>query len=177
MVGIHRKGGIYRQESSYAQFWIVGVMLVSAVIVWLLAPGGGSEGTNLLRPMCHVFSGVFVICAVAGIVPFFIRNATGQTILIDPRGRTVRIHGTADEILVSWDDVVALQICYSPDPESHSDVNTSGFQLNLVWKDSDSTQRRHCLSMQQTRHFITRLAKRYVDICGFRLIEELRGNR
>ncbi len=156
-VGIHRRNGLFRQESSYSHFWFFGVMGTVAAIV-LLLPWETASAFGELK-LKYLIAGGCVFGGLFGLLPYFIRNAFGQLITIDPEAKTLRILSGQFSGLISWNDIIGLQICCQE--------NDGGFQLNLVWMGEGGTVRRHCLLKHWRRAFVVRLGSQYEALFGF----------
>ena len=155
-VGLHRRGRIFYQESSYWHLGIAIPFLLAAVVVARLP---------LDTWIKCVWVGFFLSTVACGTAPFFVRNYFGQTIIIDPQSRTIRIKRQAEETKIAWSDVVALQMCHQGKP-------FEGYQLNLVWKLPDGTLKRHCLAKHNIKRFIAQLGRSYESALSFKIIDE-----
>ena len=93
-VGLHCRGGVFYQESSYSFFWFFGVMFaaatVLAVLPWDVPANPGGKLKYWLAGFC-VWGG---ICGLAG---FFVRNAFLQTIIINPQNQPDTVHQTENQ--------------------------------------------------------------------------------
>jgi hypothetical protein len=170
-VGLHRRGDLFRQESSYSHFWLSGVLLACAVVLALLP---WHTRANVGGELKYWVAGILVFGCVCSVVPYFIRNAWGQTITIDPKKQTLCI--TTDDFSrkLTWEQVIGLQICRRKVPR---DSEMNGYQLNLVWRDAEGAVRRHCLLQHSLRGFAVRLARRYESLFAFRLIDHTRKSQ
>ena len=82
-VGLHRKGELIYQESSYWHLGLGAVILIIAVIISLLhwdtpAAFYGFKLKYLAATFC-------LFCALCASAPYFIRNMVGKTVIIDPQ--------------------------------------------------------------------------------------------
>jgi hypothetical protein len=111
------------------------------------------------------------LCDIAG---GMIRSAVTQRISINTKSKTVAIVGEGFERKLSWDQVIALQICRQKVP-GNSEMN--GYQLNLVWKEADGVLRRRCLMKHSIRAFVFQLGRRYESLFGFALIDHTRPSQ
>jgi len=164
-VGLHRKGALYFQESSYSDIWLSGGMLVAAVVVALLpwhtkaSPGGDLK---------YYVSGMLVWGAVCSFVPYFIRNACGLSVAVNPEAKMLSIMSGGSNVKLSWNQIAGLQICRRKVP-GNSEMN--GYQLNLVWLAPDGAVTRCCLLQHSAKGFVVRLGKRYESLFGFALMD------
>jgi hypothetical protein len=147
---------MYYQESSRSHLWLAVPFLVAGVVVIFLA----------LSPYLKcVFSGFLFITAACAAAPYFVRNRFGQTIIIDPERRTVRIRKSTQERTIAWSDIVALQLCTQNEP-------SRGYQVNLVWKSADGGYERHCLATHEVRRYVLGLARRYESLLSLGVTDE-----
>jgi len=112
-------------------------------------------------------AGICVWGGVCGLAPFFVRNAFGQTIIIDPHEQTVRIKKGKTSQTIAWHDVIGLQVC---PPQISEDSKIDGYELSLVWKDSSGNVQEHCLMRHVLRRSVVALGERYESCFGFRFI-------
>jgi hypothetical protein len=163
-IGLHQRNLLYYQESSYSHFWFAGILLVAAIIVGILPWDAGTNGRfKYLIAGCLVWGG---ICAAA---PYWVRNAFGQTIIIDPRNRTLTIrHREQAEQIIAWANILGLQVCYQDVP---GNSESTGYQLNLVWKDLQGRTQRHCLLKHAIKKFVVSLGNQYAALFRFELID------
>jgi hypothetical protein len=168
-VELHHRNGLYFQESSYSHFWFFGVMLAAAGVALLLP----WETRAIVGKLKHWVAGILVWGGICGFVPYFIRNACGQRINVDPHNMTLRIASSDFSGIVSWQQIIGLQICHQKVP---GDSRLSGFQLNLVWAEAGGAVRRHCLLKHSIMAFVVRLGKHYESLFAFPLIDHTRGS-
>ena len=156
-VGLHRRGHLFCQQSSYVHLWLSVPFLLAAVVVPFLPLGAYAR---------WVFMGFFLFTAASAAVPFFFRNHFGQSIIIDPQRRTVRIRERETEQTIAWPEVVALQLCRQDKP-------CAAYQLNLVWRRTDGALKRHCLATHVVKRFVVRLTRRYESALPFKVIDQI----
>jgi len=166
-VGLHRRGGLYYQESSYSHLWFLGAMLFAAVAVALLPWQTVALGGLKLK---YWISAGCIWTGICGVAPYFLRNALGQTILIDPQNETLCIRKRGVQQTIRWREVIALQICYQCGTK---DSKFAGYQLNLVWKDTNGTVKRHCLLKHVIKRNVVALGNAYVYSFRFNMIDEM----
>lgn len=182
-VALHQKGPIFLQESSRADFWLFGVMLLLAVGALLLP--WNQRGLLNLRVKHFVAIGC-LWGGICGLLPYFIRNRYGQNVTIDPAKETIRIQQRGltvplptattkitlpmKDVTILWSEVLALQICYQ------GGVPHSGYQLNLIRK-HDGTVERYCLLKHTFRAYVAHLATRYQRAFGFKIVDHSRGRQ
>ena len=82
----------------------------------------------------------------------FIRDAYAEIIVVDPIGKTLRIQEDGTETVITWNQILCLQLCFENVPD---DEEMNGYQLNLVWKDSTAAIKRRCLLKSYRRHVIS----------------------
>lgn len=155
-VGLHRRGQLFYQQSSY---WHLGVscpFFVAAVVVALVPWDSYAK---------WVWAGFCLWTGACGVAPFFIRNRFGQTIIIHPQQRTVSIKKGGAEETIAWSDILALQLCYQGG-------RFKGYQLNLVWRRANGTVQRHCLLKHVVKRFVVRLARSYETLFRFKIIDQ-----
>lgn len=163
-IGLHRRGGVFYQESSYAHFWFFGVMIVFAGV---LAALPWDTDANLGGKLKYWLAGFCVWGGICGLAPFFVRNAFGQTIIIDPRAETVQIRKRKARQTIAWRDVIGLQVCPHQISE---DSKIDRYELSLVWKDSSGSVQEHCLMRHVLRRPVITLGERYESCFGFRFV-------
>ena len=161
---LHRRGGVFYQESSYSHFWFFGVMIVVAIVIAALP---WDTEANLGGKLKYWLAGFCVWGGICGLAGFFVRNAFGQTIMIDPHERTLRIKKRKVRQTIAWRDVVGLQVCPLQRPGASK---IDGYQLSLIWKDSSGSVQEHCLMRHVLRRSVVALGERYESCFGFRLI-------
>ena len=170
-IGLHRRGDLFCQESSYSHFWLLGVMLAGAVVMALLPWHTRADVGGELK---YWIAGIFVFGGICGVVPHFIRNACGQNVTIHPKNKTLCITSSDFNGKLSWEQIMGLQLCRQR-VLGNSEMN--GYQLNLVWTDARGNVRRHCLLKHSIRGFVFRLGKRYESLFSFKLIDHTRGSQ
>ncbi len=160
-VGIHRRGGVFCQESSRSHLWMAVPFLVAGLVVSFLA----------LSPYPKwVFAGFLFFTGACGAAPYFVRNRFGQTIIVDPERRTLCIKKSAEEKTVAWSDVVALQLCRQDRPSRN-------YQVNLVWKSAHGAYERHCLATHEVKRYVLQLARCYEALLSLRLTDETNNSQ
>jgi hypothetical protein len=164
-IGLHRHGKLYVQESSYSAFWLSGIILIVAIVVaalpWETKAVAGTKLKDWVVGGC-IF---WILCTV---LPYFIRNAFGQSIIIDPEKQTLRIWSRNPEKTILWRQIIGLQICHE---KVERDSELTGHQLNLVWINEGGIVRRHCLLKHGSRRFVAALGKRYQALFAFKLLD------
>jgi hypothetical protein len=163
-VGLHRRGGIYYQESSHSHRWLFAVMMFAAVVACFLPLREVAIGGTQLK---YWIAGGCIWTGLCGFVPHFFRNTLGQTIIINPSDETFQIVERDRTEKISWRDIIGLQICHQKE-RGNSELN--GYQLNLVWKDPAGTLKRHCLPKHSIRRFVGTMGKRYESHFGFKML-------
>ena len=164
-IGLHQRGQIWYQESSYSHFWFFGVMLAAAVTVCFL-PWDTVAGLGV--KLKYYFAGALLWGGICGAAPFFIRNAFGQTIVIEPQ-RRLTIRKRRSETVVPWDGIVGLQLCHQP-AEPGSEL--AGYQLNLVWKSGAAALERRCLLKHAVKGFVRKLANQYASLFRIKVYDQ-----
>ena len=167
-IGLHGKQGVFHQESSYSYFWFLGVMLAAAAVVFMLP----WETRTALGKLKYWVGGGLIWGGICALVPYFVRNVLGQTIVIDPRKETVLIRERGSEQLIPWSEIVALQVCYQPSPGRRIGP---GYQLNIAWRDQSGEVHRHCLLKHVIKRFVVSLGKRYSSRFGFEIVDHSRN--
>jgi len=170
-IGLHRRGGLFYQESSYSHFWLLGALLVGAVVMALLPWHTRADVGGELK---YWIAGIFAFGGICGVVPHFIRNARGHNITVDPKNQTLCIASGDFSGKLSWQQIMGLQICRQ---KVRGDSEMNGYQLNLVWTDAGGTVRRHCLLKHAVGRFVFRLGRRYESLFGFTLIDHTRDSQ
>ncbi|MDB6151870.1 MAG: hypothetical protein JWL90_323 [Chthoniobacteraceae bacterium] len=165
-VELHGRSSLFYQESSYSHFRLFGVLFLAAAVISLLPWQAVAYGGLKLKYWIAIGCAWGGIC---GLAPYFIRNALGQTIIVDPRGKTLRIKSSGVEQTIAWQEIIAVQICHQ---EVSGDLEMSGWQLNLVWRDSHGIIKRHCLFKNANKEFVKSLGQRYELLFGFSYIDE-----
>lgn len=168
-VGLHRRGELFYQESSYSHFWLLGVMLAAAIVI-LLLPWSTMAGVG--GKLKYWIAGICVWGGICGFVPYFIRNAWGQNVTIDPKRQRLSITSNDFCGQISWQQIVGLQICRQ---KIRGESELNGYQLNLVWLEANGTVRRHCLLKHAIKGFVVRLGRRYETLFDFKLIDHTRA--
>jgi hypothetical protein len=111
-IGLHRRGGVFYQESSYSFFWFCGVMLAAAAVLAVLPWDMEADRGGRLK---YWLAGFCVWGGICGLGAFFVRNAFGQTIIIDSQNQTLcikrRIKRRITNQTIAWSDVIGLQVC------------------------------------------------------------------
>jgi len=165
-IGLHRRGGVFYQESSYSFLWFFGVMLAAATA---LALSPWDMDANIGGKLKYWLAGICVWGAICGLAAFFLRNAFGQTIIINPQNQTLCIKRRKTNQTIAWSDVIGLRVCEQRIPEDSKD---DGYRLNLVWKDSSGSVHQHCLLGHAIRRHVVALGERYESCFGFRFMAE-----
>ncbi len=163
-VGLHERDGIYYQESSYSHFGFFGVMLAVAVMI-VFAPW---ETQAMFFKLKYWMAIGCIWGGICGLIAYFIRNACGQHIIIDPKAKTISITCKDLKETISWDQIVGLQICYETNP---TDSDFNGFQLNLVWLAAEGNVKRHCLLKHATKSHVIDFGKEYESLFKFPLLD------
>jgi len=157
-VGLHCRGGLFYQESSYSHFWFFGVMIVLAIVIAALPWDTEANPGGKLK---YWLAGFCVWGGICGLAAFFVCNAFRQTIIINPQKQTLCIKRRNTNQTIAWSDVMGLQVCRQRIPEDSKD---DGYRLNLVWKDSSGNVHQHCLLGHAIRRYVVALGKRY-ELC------------
>ncbi len=155
-VGLHRRGQVFYQQSSYWHLGISAPFVIAALVCAFLPLDTYTK--------C-VFVGFLLFTAACGVAPYFARDRFGQTVIVDPPGRTLCIKAEGEEKRVPWSDIVALQLCRQERP-------SRAYQVNLVWRCADGTFERRCLAMHEVRRYALSLARRYESLLSLRLNDE-----
>ncbi len=155
-VGLHRRGQAFRQESSYWHLGLAVPFFLGAIVVAILPLAAYTR---------FIWAGLLFFTAACGTAPYFVRNRLGQTVVVDPRARTVCIRKALEEKTILWSDIVAPQLCRQDRP-------SVAYQINLVWKSGDGSFERRCLAMHQVRRYTLSLARRYESLLSLRLSDE-----
>ncbi len=166
-IGLHAHGHLYVQESSYSHFGFFAFMLVAAGAL-ALSPWDARSASGAW-PLKYVIAGGMVWAGLCGFAPYWVRNAFGQKIIVDPVKRMWTIRRRSSERVVPWNDVLGLQICRQV-VSSTSKLN--GYQLNLVWRDASGKIQRHCLFKHALRAFVRSLGNRYRDLFRVDLFDQ-----
>lgn len=169
-IGLYRRGDMFCHGPSRSHFWLLGVMLVGALVVALLP----WHTTAVVGELKYWIAGMFLFGGLCDIVFHLIRNAFGQQVSIDPKNKTVFITGSGFSRKLSWQQIIGLQLCRQKVP-GNSEMN--GYQLNLVWREADGTVRRHCLLKHAIRGFVLRLGRRYESLFEFTLFDHTRRSQ
>ncbi len=167
-VGLYRRGDTFCQGPSRSHWWLLGIMLVGALVVALL-PWHTKAVVGELK---YWIAGMFVLGGLCDIIFSLIRNARGQQVTIDPKNETLAISSSHFSVKLGWRQILALQVCHQ---KVREDSEMNGYQLNLVWTDADGTVRRHCLIKHAIRRFVFRLGYHYKSLFGFTLIDHTRS--
>ena len=166
-VGLHARGKLYVQESSYSHFGLFAVLLVAAGA--LVFSTWDAETPCEEWPLKFLIAGGLVWAGICGVGPYWVRNAFGQTILVDPVKRTWTIRRRSSDQVLPWKDVLGLQICRQiASPSS----KLNGYQLNLVWRDASGAIQRHCLLKHALRSFVRSLGNRYRSLFRIDLFDQ-----
>jgi len=166
-VELHCRHGIYYQESSYGHLrFFAALAIIAGVICFLPWNTLANDGVKLK----YYIAGGVLWGGICGLFPYFIRNAFGQHIIINPQERTLQIVKDATTKTIAWDQIVGLQICHQKFPEDHE---LDAYQLNLAWKISTGEMRRHCLAKNASKHSILRLGKKYEQLLGFKIFDQI----
>lgn len=163
-IGLHYRGQLYYQESSYSHFWFAGTMLAAAIAAGFL-PWDIETSFGGLK---YWIAGAFVWAGICGTAPYWVRNRLGQTIIIDPGNETLTIRSGQSVRVVSWASILELQVCHQRAPGS-SVLN--GYQLNLAWKDTEGQLQRHCLLKHVNRGCVVSIGNKYASLFGFGLVD------
>ena len=163
-LGLHRRGGLFYQESSYSHLWFFGIMITIALVIAVLPWDTESDIGGKVK---YWLAGICIWGAICGLAPYFVRNAFGQTIIIDPKEQTLRIKKGTTNQTMAWRDVIGLQVCELKTP---GDSKIEGYQLSLVWKDASGSVRQHSLIQHTIRRYVVALGKRYEACFGFKFI-------
>lgn len=168
-VELHCRDGIYFQESSYGHFKFCAILTFAAIVIFFLP--WNTLANNGVKLKYFVGGGI-LWGGICGLVPYFIRNGLGQHIIIDPQKRTLHIAKSSVTIVaIDWEQIVGLQICHEKVPK---DYEMDGFQLNLVWHDALGSLQRHCLVKHENQHPILKLGKKYEELFGFRMFNQIK---
>ena len=166
-VGLHARGRLYVQESSYSHFGLFAVLLVAAGA--LAFSTWDAEAPCGEWPLKGLIAGGLVWAGICSVAPYWVRNAFGQKILVDPVKHTWTIRRRSSEQVVPWADILGLQICRQVVPPT-SQLN--GYQLNLVWRDVAGAIQRHCLLKHAHRSFVRSLGNRYRTLFRIDLFDQ-----
>jgi hypothetical protein len=162
-MGLHRRGGVFYQESSYSHLWFFGIMIAIALVIAVLP---WDTEANIGGKVKYWLTGMCVWGAICGLAPYFVRNAFGQTIIIDPKEQTLRIKKRKTNQTVAWRDIIGLQVSEQKTP---GNSKMDYYQLNLLWNDCGNV-REHSLLRHTIRRCVVALGKRYESCFGFRFI-------
>lgn len=169
-VGIYRCGDTFCHGPAHSHWWLLGIMLVGAIVMALL-PWHTKAAVGDLK---YWIAGMFLVGGICDIVFHLIRNASGQQVTVDPKNETLSIASRAFSVKLCWRQILALQVCRQK-VRGNSEMN--GYQLNLVWLDADGTVKRHCLLKHVIRRFVFGLGHRYESLFGFTLIDHTRSTQ
>ncbi|MFA6356243.1 MAG: hypothetical protein WCY23_03945 [Candidatus Omnitrophota bacterium] len=171
-IGLHKKGTCFVQESSYSLLWFSGFMVAIAITVIFLP---WDTMTSFGIKLKYIVAGGLVWSGICGVAPYYVRNIFGQKIIIDPSKRTLTIKQWISEQIISWSDILAFQVCYQSAPWNSE--TGSGYQLNLVWKDSQGNVQRHCLLKHAFKGFVVALGNKYSSIFHLLLLEQTENSQ
>ena len=169
-IGIYRRGDTFCHRPAHSHWWLLGIMLVGAIVVALL-PWHTKATVGDLK---YWVAGMFLLAGICDIVFHLIRNAYGQQVTVDPKNETLSISSRTFSAKLCWRQILALQVCRQK-IRGNSELN--GYQLNLVWLDADGTVKRHCLMKHAIRQFVVRLGHRYESLFGLTLIDHTRSSK
>ena len=108
-IGLHARGRADVQESSFSHFGFFAVMLATAGAL-ALSPWDARTASGAWS-MKYLIAGGLAWAGLCGFAPYWVRNAFGQTILVDPAKRTRTIRRGATGRVVPWNALLGLQIC------------------------------------------------------------------
>jgi hypothetical protein len=162
---LHQRNGRFIQEASYSHFVFMFVMLILA--------GGACflplKITTTIGPLKFLIAGMFAWGGICSLFSFFLRNALGQTVTIDPRENTVVIRKRNNRQTIPWSQIQGLQIIKQPaDSNSHNE----GYQLNLMYRDTTGLPHRQNLHKHVARRFVVALGRQYAEQFGFSLYDQ-----
>lgn len=174
-VGLHRRAGMLRHESSYSHIVFFAVMLIVALTAHLMLKDW-HDPTMLGPEARYIVIGSILWGGLCGFVPYFIRNKYGQTLSFDPYHQRLSIRwrqwsrhpqhplrflASPMELNIPWQQIVGLQIC----------ATENSHQLNLVWRDADNAVVRRCLLNHANPSMVRRLARQYERALPFPIMD------
>jgi hypothetical protein len=163
-VGLYRRGEMFYQETSKSHYWLFGILVVGAAVVASLP----WHARAVVGELKYWIAAMLVFGGLCGLAGAWIRSAVTQHVSVDAKSKTVAIVGEGFNRKLLWEQVIGLQICRQKVP-GNSEMN--GYQLNLVWKETDGVVQRRCLLKHSVRAFAFRLGRRYESLFGFPLID------
>lgn len=170
-IALHRRGGVFVQESSYSLLGMAGLMFGLAVaacfIPWNLEPIFGRIRGEYLMVAVLVWTGA--VC----IATYVLRNFFGLTVTIDADRKTLRIKRGEFVEEVSWSEVVEFQVCEWRSPTA---TRRGGYQLILARRNSAGEVKRDLLWCDASKGMVTALARRYEELFQFRVVDYARRN-
>ena len=168
-IGLYERGEVFCHGPARSHFWMLGILLIAAVVVASLP----WHTRAIVGELKYWIAGMLLFGGLCDIVGTLVQSRFRQQVAIDPKNKTVSIAGSGLNCKVAWEQIIGLQICRQKVP-GNSHMN--GYQLILVWKDTDGAVRRHCLLKHAVKGFVVRLGRRYESLFGFTLIDCTRAS-
>ncbi len=160
-IGLHHRGGLYFQESSYA-FRVEAILTLMVAVACCFVPleihtflGQGPK----LKYFIAAGLGWTGLCIWGGSV---LRNSRGGMVIIDPQDKTVSIQHSDYQPTTSWSQIVGIQLCGG---------RTAAYQANLVYQTVSGEIERYCLISNAMKKHTSALARQYHTRFGFPLID------
>ena len=155
-VGLHSRGGVTVQESSYAMLWFA-MFLFSAAIACCFIPWEERSFLGRGPKVIYFIAGGLAWGGICTVGMYVIRNAIGERITIDSEAATVTIKSRDGDSEFPLSNLIGIQIC--------GDACT-GYQSNLVYSTPSGEIVRHCLHCHISKWHCERLAVQYRSRCG-----------
>ena len=168
-IGLYQRGTIFLHGPSRSHFWLLGILLIAALIIASLP----WHTRAMVGELKYWIAGMLLFGGLCDIIGTFLQSRFRQQVTIDPKNKTVSIAGSDLNCKLAWEQIIGLQICRQK-VAGNSEMN--GYQLILVWREADGAVRRHCLLKHAVKGFVVRLARRYESFFGFTLMDYTRAS-
>lgn len=198
-VALHRRGGKYLLETSYASLALSSFLLSLAVALCFI-PWNDTTLYGAGPPLKFSLAFILSWSAACGCGCFFIRQQFSQRVVIDPAAQTLTLRKHRSEATLHWligqvdvanrarHGVRVFDWERETKPQvkitmGYSDIlgiqvcdgPRGAYQANLVFRTSTGVIERDCLTSHSTKHFCTDLANQYATKFGFKIYDHIRS--
>jgi hypothetical protein len=197
-VALHRRGGKYLLEPSYASLVLSSFLLALAVALCFI-PWHDTTLNGAGPPMKYLLAFILSWMAACGCGFFFVRQRLSRRLVIDPVSRTVTLRRHQAEAVLHWligqvdvadrarHGVRVLEWERMTRPQTLFVLNYSdiigiqicnappdAYQANLVFRTATGTIERDCLTSHSAKRFCTALADQYSNEFGFKILDHIK---
>jgi hypothetical protein len=160
-VALHARRGEFIQESSYSMPLFAGAMFAVALACCFIP--WNEKGLIGIKVIYFIAAGIAWggICTLG---VYFVRNAVGQRIIVEPKPLRVIIMAPAIHRVIPGSDLIGIQLCEGAD---------NSYQTNLVYRNAKGEIARHCLYCHYSKSPCAKLAAQYQRRCGFEVMDHI----